>query len=225
MSQKTFITFAGWAGIATFVLFVFGLAFQFAAGPPPEFGDTVKLTRHIHDHATLIVAAGLVITLALMIELALVVGIRELLRQAGASWVPAANLFLLFYVVAYPLGLVASGLLIAATTESVTGGDASAVRALWGGGLSLLGAVSFLPLILATVIYAIAVLRTGVLPRWTAWIAWMAALGGVAAVPAAFNGGGFYSQVGAAPSLLQGVPGLVWVLVVSITMIRRPASR
>jgi hypothetical protein len=126
--------------------------------------------------------------------------------------------------VAYPIGLVASGLLIAATTEAVSKSDASAVRALWGGGFSLLGAVSYLPLALASVTYAIAVQRTGVLPRWTAWVGWIAALGAAAAVPGALGGTSFYSQVGTAPALIEGVPGLVWLLVVSISMIRRPAT-
>jgi hypothetical protein len=57
------------------------------------------------------------ISLALMIGLLLVVGVRQLIRGAGGVWVPAGDVFLLFYVVAYPSGLVANGLLIAAVTK------------------------------------------------------------------------------------------------------------
>lgn len=222
MSEKGFIRFAGWAGLAAFVLFVSGLGAEAAAGPPPSFTDTPALTGYLHNHVTLLISAGLLISLALMIELVLVVGVRDLVRSAGGAWASIGNLFLLFYVVAYPMGLVASGLLIAAATEAGSVGDASAIRALWGGGFSLLGAVTYLPLMLASVTYAFAVQRTRVLPTWTAWVGWIAALGAAAAVPAAFGGTGFYSQVGTAPALIQGVPGLVWLLVVSITMIRRP---
>lgn len=122
---------------------------------------------------------------------------------------------------AYPLGLIATGLLIAAATEAGSLGDASAIRALWGGGYSLLGAVTYLPLMFASVTYAVVVRGTGALPRWTAWVGWVAALGALAAIPAAFGGSGAYSQLGPVPGLIQGIPGLVWLLVVSISMVRR----
>jgi hypothetical protein len=220
MPARGFIRFAGWAGVAAFVLFVGGLVAQGAAGPSPSFTDTAALTGYLRNHESLLISAGLLISLALMVELVLVVGVRDLIRGAGGAWASAGNVFLLFYVVAYPMGLVASGLLIAAATEAASKGDASAVRALWGGGFSLLGAVTYLPLMLASLTYAFAVQRTGVLPRWTAWVGWIAALGAAAAVPAALGGTGFYSQVGAAPGLIQGVPGLAWLLVVSISVIR-----
>jgi hypothetical protein len=73
---------------------------------------------------------------------------------------------------------------------------------------------------LASATYALAVLGTRVLPPWTSLVGWIAALGAAAAIPAAVGGTGFYSQLGTAPGLIQGVPGLVWVLVVSISMLR-----
>jgi hypothetical protein len=220
MSEKEWTKLAGWAGLASFALFVCGLGTEAAAGPPPAFADNAALLSHLRDHSTVFISAGLLISLSLMIELILVLGIRDLVRSAGAAWASVGDLFLLFYVVAYPIGLVASGLLIAATTEAISKGDVSTIRALWGGGFSLLGAVAFLPLILGSITYAVAVQRTGVLPRWTAWVAWIAALGAAAAVPSAFGGTGFYSQLGPAPALLQGVPGLAWLLVASISMVR-----
>lgn len=225
MSEQGFVRFAGWAGVATFVLFVGGLVVQGAAGPPPSFTDTAAITGYLRNHESLLISSGLLISLALMIELVLVAGVRQLIRGAGGGWVPAGDVFLFFYVVAYPMGLVASGLLIAAATEAATKGDASAVRALWGGGYSLLGAVTYLPLMLASATYALTVRGSGALPRWTAWVGWIAAVGAAAAVPAAFGGAGFYSQVGAAPALIQGVPGLAWLLVVSVSVLRAPGVR
>jgi hypothetical protein len=182
------------------------------------------LVAHLHDHASLLIGGGLLISLSLMIELVLVLGIRDVIRGAGGAWSSIGNLFLLFYVVAYPMGLVASGLLIAAVTEAGSTGDASSVRALWGGGLSILGAVTYLPLMLASATYGVAVQGTGALPRWTAWMGWIAAVGAAAAIPAAFGGTGVYSQVGTAPSMIQGIPGLAWLLVVSISLIRHRAT-
>jgi hypothetical protein len=221
MADRAWTTLAGWAGVASFVLFVGGLVTEAAAGPPPDFVNNAALVSHLRDHSTALISAGILISLSLMIELVLILGIRDLIRSAGTAWAPIGNLFLLFYVVAYPIGLIASGLLIAATTEAISKGDVSTIRALWGGGFSLLGAVAFLPLMLGSIAYAVAVQRTGVLPRWTAWVAWVAALGAAAAVPSAFGGTGFYSQLGPAPALIQGVPGLAWLLVTSVSMVRR----
>jgi hypothetical protein len=221
MPERVWTAVAGWAGIASFVLFIGGLVTEAAAGPPPDFMDNTALVSHLRGHSSVFISAGILISLSLMIELVLVLGIRDLIRSTGAAWAPVGNLFLLFYVVAYPVGLVATGPLIAATTEAISKGDASTVRALWGAGFSLLGATSFVPLALGSVAYAVAVQRTGVLPRWTGWVAWVAALGAAAAVPSAFGGTGFYSQLGLAPALLQGIPGLAWLLVASISMVRR----
>jgi len=219
-----FTSLAGWAGLAAFVLFVGGLVLEGSAGPSPTFRDTAAISRYLHDHASLLIGGGLAICSALMLELVLVVGFRELVRGGAADWTSAGTLFVLFYVVAYPLGLVATGLLIAAANEAGNGGDAGAVRALWGGGYSILGAVTYLPLMFASVTYALLVQATGVLPRWTAWVGWIAALGAAAAIPAAFGGSAPYSQVGPVPGLIQGIPGLAWLLVASITMIRRPRA-
>ncbi len=225
MPEQAFVRFAGWAGIAAFVCLVGGLVIQSAAGPPPSFTDTAALMSHLRNHSQLLISGGVFISLALMLELVMVVGFRELVRGAAANWTSVGTLFLLCYVVAYPLGLMASGLLIAAVTEAGSVGDAAAVRALWGGGYSVLGAVTYLPLTFGTVSYALVVRATGILPRWTAWVGWIAALGALAAIPAALGGTGSYSQVGPLPAAIQGVPGLAWLLVVAISMIRRRSPR
>lgn len=221
MNNRRFIQLAGWAGAAAFVLFVAGLVLEGSAGPSPSFKDTATISAYLHNHAALLISGGLAISTALMLELVMVVGFRELVRRQAADWSSAGTLFVLFYVVAYPLGLIATGLLIAATTEAGSLGDSSAIRALWGGGYSLLGAVTYLPLTFASVTYAVVVQRTGALPRWTAWVGLVAALGAAAAVPAAFGGSGAYSQLGPVPGLIQGIPGLLWLLVVSTSMVRR----
>jgi hypothetical protein len=220
MSNRRFIRFAGWAGAAAFLLFVVGLILEGSAGPSPSLTSTAAITGYLHNHASLLIGGGLAISSALMLELVLVVGFRELVRAGAADWTSAGTLFVLFYVVAYPLGLAATGMLIAAATEAGSLGNAGAVRALWGGGFSILGAVTYLPLMFASVTYALVVQSTGILPRWTAWVGWIASLGAAAAIPAAFGGSGAYSQVGPVPGLVQGIPGLAWLLVVSITMIR-----
>lgn len=219
MNKRFWIRLTGWAGLTAFVLFIAGLGLDFAAGPPPKFSDTAILMGYVHSHAALLIAAGLVISLSLMFELVMVIGVRDLIRSASAAWAPVGDLLLLAYVVAYPMGLVFGGLLIAAASEATSRGDASATGALWAAAFSL-QPVTYLPLILGTAAYAVAIQRTAALPRWTAVVAWIAVLGGAIAAPAAFGGVGLYSQYGIGPSLLQGVPGLVWLLVVALSVLR-----
>jgi len=126
-------------------------------------------------------------------------------------------------VVGLAMALVGFGLLIAATTEAAIKGDPAVTRALWGGTFSLLGALNYMLLVLVQGVYAFAVQRNAILPRWNSWIAWIAAVGSAAAIPTAFGGTGFYSQLGLAPLLLS-LPGLAWNLGGAISMIRRPSA-
>jgi len=203
-----------------------GFSLYLAAGSPPDFTDAPKFTTYVHEHAMLIIAAALVFGLDFTMLLVWFVGIRDLIRSAGGAWVSIGDLAMLAYVVGLAVGFVGFGLLIAAVTEAASKSDASATSALWAGAFSALGAVDYLLLILVQGTYAFAVQRTSVLPRWNAWIAWVAALGSAAAVPAAFGGTGFYSQLGLAPLLLS-LPGLAWNFGAAISMIRltRPAVR
>src|ERR1700726_5022560 len=112
MSEQRFVHFGGWAGAVAFVLFTGGLVVQGSAGPPPSFTDSAAISAYLRNHEPLLITAGLLISLALMIELLFVAGVRQLIRGAGGGWIPAGDVFLFFYVVAYPMGLVASGLLM-----------------------------------------------------------------------------------------------------------------
>lgn len=221
LSEASWIRFAGWAGIATVTLDVVAMGFNFAAGQPPNYTDASKFTSYVHNGGTLLIATGLLFTFSFTIGMAFVLGVRDLIATAGGAWRSVANLFLVANAVAYAVGYVAIGLLIASVTEATTKGDPAVVRALYGGGFSVLGAVNYAELVLAVAVYGFAVRRTGFLPRWTGWLAWIAALGGAASIPAAFGGTGVYSQLGPATLVTGFLPLLVWSLAVAICMVRR----
>jgi len=167
LSEASWIRFAGWAGIAVVILDVVAMGFNLAAGQPPNDTDASRFTSYIHSGGTLLTMAGLLFTLSFTMGMAFVVGIRELIALGGGAWRSVANLFLIANAVAYAVGYVAIGLLIASVTEGTTKGDPAVVRALYGGGFSVLGAVNYAELVLAVAIYGFAVGRTGFLPRWT----------------------------------------------------------
>jgi len=223
LSEAGWIRLAGWAGVVAVIAYIVGFGLYLAAGSPPDFTDTTKFTAYVHDHSTLIIAAALVFGLDFVALLVWFVGVRDLIRSIGGAWVSVADVSMFAYVVGLAMGMVGFGLLIAATTEAATKGDAAVTRALWGGSFSLLGALNYILLVLVQGVYAIAVQRTAILPRWNARIAWIAAVCSAAAIPTAFGGLGFYSQLGLAPLLLS-LPGLAWNLGGAISMIRRPIS-
>lgn len=223
--EALWIRLAGWAGIATVVLDLVAIGFYMVAGQPPDYADASKYTAYVHNGGMVLIAAALVFSVSFTVGMAFITGIRDLIAAAGGLWRSVGNLFLLANGVAYAVGLVGVGLLIASATEATTKADPAVTRALMGGGFSILGAVNYTELVLAVAVYAYYDGRTGFLPRWTGWLGWIAVLGGAACIPAAFGGTGFYSQLGAAPLTIGFIPLLVWSLSVAVCMTgARPRS-
>lgn len=228
LTEAGWIRLAGWAGVGTVVLDVVAMVFNFAPGVPADYTDARRFAAYVHHGGNLLILAGLLFAVSFTIGMAFVVGIRDLIATGGGAWRSIANLFLVANAVAYAVGYVGIGLLIASVTEATTKGDPAVIRALFGGGFSTLGAVNYAELAFAVALYGFAVRRIGFLPRWTGWLAWIAALGAVASMPAAFGGAGFYSQLGPATFITAFLPLLAWSLAVAICMVRRapgPAVR
>jgi len=220
--DESFVRLAGWAGVLCFGLYIVAFALYLAAGPPPPFADAPQFARYVHDHGALVIAASVAFALDFTLLVVWFLGVRDLVRAAGGQWHSVADLFMTSYVIALAIALVGVGTLIAAATDAAAAGDTYSTRGLWGAGFSILGAVDYLPLGLTQAVYAFAIQRTGALPRWNAWLGWLAAAGSFAAVPTAFGGSGFYSQLGLAPLLLN-LPALAWSLGAAVCMIRRRA--
>lgn len=223
MTRAASIQTAGWAGVGAVVLYSIGFGLYLAAGQPPVLTNAPSLMDYVRNHATLFISSGLVFSVNFALLLVWFVGVRDLIRAAGNSWRSVADISMYAYVAGLAMAFVAMALLIAAVTAAWSLGDPSATRILWFAGFTALGAVNYVLLAMVQALFALAVQRGGILPRWNAWIAWIAALGSVAAIPAAYGGIGFYSQFGLAPLLLS-LPGLAWNLGASISMIRRGAD-
>jgi len=70
-----------------------------------------------------------------------------------------------------------------------------------------------------------AILFTRVLPKWIGWLSWFSFFTCILAMPAMYFGRantyGFYNVAGWGPTVIANIPPLVWILAVSITMIRK----
>lgn len=141
----------------------------------------------------------------------------------AASGASVADVAAYAYFGAVASSIVGFGALLGSVVGAQALGDATLTRGLWFGSFAILH-ISLLPLALAQALYAIALVRTGALPRWNGWLGALAALGTLAAIPAAYGGTGFYSVVGLSSVALADVPGLAWNLGAAISMIRRAAA-
>jgi len=157
-------------------------------------------------------------------------GLRHLVREARSEseWIGT----LLFGAALGWLAVtvVADGLEGGAVLDTLNGNaDASAVRALVFGTLLIYnGSIAFgiTGLFLASAAWA--TFDSGVLPRWTGWIAVAAAVLCVASVPAMYAGpvnpAGFYNPGGWGPAIVANFPPMIWFLIVSVILIRRPGA-
>lgn len=220
--QDAFVRLAGWAGIGAFVAYLVGFGFYLMAGPPPGFADAGRFLTYARDQGALIISSALAFGVDFAMLFIWFTGVRDMIRRAGGAWTSVADTTAYAYFAALAMAMVGFGLLIGAVVSAQALGDPAVSRSLWFGCFTILH-ISLLPLALVQALYAIAVLRTGVLPRWNGWLGGIAALGAVAAVPGAYGGTGFYSPLGLAGVLLSDVPTLAWNLAAAISMIRRPA--
>lgn len=219
VDKGAFISIAGWAGIAAFAAYFVGFGFYLTAGPPPAFGDAARFMNYVSGHGNLIISSALAFGLDFTLLFVWFSGVRELIRRGGGIWTNVADVAAYAYFAALAVAMVGFGALIGAVISAQVLGDPAITRSLWFGCFATLH-LSLWPLALVQALYALAIVRTGVLPRWNGWLGALAALGALATVPAAYGGAGFYSSLGLAGVLLTDLPSLAWNLGAAIFMIR-----
>ena len=126
--------------------------------------------------------------------------------------------------------LVANGMEGGAALDTLNGNaDPSVARTLLEGNLLIYnGSIAFVVtgLFLGAAGYATFV--TGLLPRWTGWLAYIGAVLCALCVPAMFGGAvdtkAFYNAGGWGPVIIANFPYAVWIVAVSLYMIRGRGS-
>jgi hypothetical protein len=171
------------------------------------------------------VLLGLCLYVTLMV---FAVGFRDLIRRADAEYEWLGTLSLAAMTVWHGVTLVANGLEGGAALDTLGGSaDPSAVRALTMGYLLIYnGSIAFVMTALYLAAVGYATLATRILPRWTGWLAYAAAVLCVVCIPAMYGGpadpAGFYNAGGWGPAIVASFPPLLWFLVASIFLIRKP---
>jgi hypothetical protein len=220
---------AGWFGVAGFVVFLVALPLYFiGVGPAAPLEDTAKYSALITRTNTFVIIRTAVADPLIMVGLLVfMAGLRHLILRAREDYEWVATLFFGVGLVVIAIELVADGLQAGAALDTSVKADPTVVRALNEGSFPMYGAIglTMATLMLASAGYAI--LGTGVLPRWTGWFAYGAAFLNLAAVPSILGGTnitGFYTASGYAPFIGQAVM-LIWFLVASVSMIGIRESR
>ena len=213
----------GVVGLGYFVLQVLGAVLFMVAGNPPSFGDAKKYADFISSGSGLFLGDAFLTGVATMVFVAFALGIRGVIREAAerGEWVGtlAFGAALLLAAIAF----AGAALEATAAIVSTTGTDPTTVRALWVA-TSLMFTFIYLPaaLLLATVSYA--ALRIRILPNWAGWLGIVAGILNLAAVATVFGGTGDYGAVGLLPYVLGFAPGQLWILGVSVALLRAAPS-
>jgi hypothetical protein len=195
-------------GVATFGLSLVSIPLYFVYDGPPPVSNV--LARSLLDVLTVAALVGFL------------VGLRQLLRDArpDAEWL--ANLFLALGLVYATTSFVATSIQVGAVLGTDGSLDPTTIGGHGEGSILLFGPLARLLTAGCLAAAAAAVLRSGVLPRWTARAAQGVALFHLAMVPSLFAGtrpADFYSVNGwnipVAASLF-----LAWVLAASLAVAR-----
>jgi hypothetical protein len=230
MKDLKVIQQTGWFGLAGFVVFLVELILRVAPGSPPLITDAVGHTQFLASHRPIVltwVLLDMVMYICLMLFFA---GFRQLIIKTNAEYEWVGTLALVAGAVWWAVSLVADGLEGGAVLETIGGApDVIAVKTLVEGTLLIYnGAIAFAVTGFFMGLAGYAILGTGALPRWVGYFAWVSAILCALSVPAMFvnsmDHNAFYNAVGWGPMVVANLPPLIWFLVASILMIRKPIS-
>lgn len=223
MSDLKVRRWAGWFGVAGFIVFLVALPLYFVGvGPAARLEDAAQFSDLItRTNTFILIRATLADPLIMIGLLVFLAGFRHLIRQARQDYEWIATLILGAGLVVVTLALVGDGLEAGAALDTWVKADPIAVRGLMEASFPIYGAIGLImsALLLASAGYA--TLGTGVLPRWTGWLAYAAAVACLATAPSILGGTditGFYTASGYATFIGQ-LAMVVWFLVASVSMI------
>jgi hypothetical protein len=180
-----------------------------SGGEPPDVKDNTpqEIVKHYADNKDEIMLSSILGAIAMTALLFFAGYLRKVLSAAtaGASMLPS--------IVLAGASIMAVGLAIDSTISFALADAADDVDPVAVQSLQMLWDNDFIPIALGSVVFllsaGLAIVETGVLPRWLGWVAVLLAIVGL-------------TPVGWAAFLI----GAIWILVVSIllTMRARPAT-
>jgi len=192
--------------------------------PPPESSSAAIRDFFINERTALVVQ-GWLYALGSVLLLWFALAVRSVLRTASSDS-HLGEVFFAGTVVVAGLSLVAMAIQIV-VVKAASRVSPEAVRVV--GYDFVLAQFLLAGFIVATtaIAYAGCVVRSGVLPRWTAWVAVMAAVLNLAGTLAVLVPDGAFSINGSVVVWLPGVSTVVWYLSAAVSLLRlgrQPAS-
>lgn len=207
-----------WLGLAAAVTLVAGTGLLGAI--PDKDDGGVRLSQYFGDHRGALVAASIVIAVTSALNVAFWLGLRRLTvnedvgRVAGD--VGVASVLLAFAMFAVGAAALQTGALLAGRQGGLEPAMASSLVLLFTAATNLGSA----PTVLLGLAFALVLWRSDLLPRWFAPALAVAGAAHVLALLAVTDPGTMFSPGGAMPYIGPALYTM-WVLVASITLLRR----
>ncbi|MCX4692348.1 hypothetical protein [Streptomyces sp. NBC_01408] len=202
-------------GIAAGLLAAVGVPLYFVySGAPPASNVLTRILLNILTCGALLV---------------FLTGLRHLIRSAGAGFDWPASLLFGSGVAYVTVTLVAASIEAGTVLEHPTGTlDPTVDGTLAHANMLLHGSVARLLTAILLTAAGYAILRSGVLPRWTGHLAYAVAVINLAFVPSLFYGtdaGDFYSAVGWGNTAMTAALIVYWALAVGIAALTRSSRQ
>jgi hypothetical protein len=215
----------GVLGIFWFAVQVAGVVLFVLAGNPPSFDDAKKFADFISSGSGLFLADAFLTGVGSMVLLMVLTGLRRVVREAGPEWEWAAVLAFGAGLVLVAVQVIGAAVEATVALASTSGSDPMTVRTAWLL-YSFIFTFIYLPIVVLLGTVSFVVFRAHALPAWTGWLGGICAVLNLAAVFTIFGGTGNNGPNGLLPLILGFAPAAIWVLAVSISLLRAvPVSR
>ena len=230
MGENNAWRWGAYAGIASVVLAIVGYLVLVvgSGGALPNTPDTSKFADYMARHVGQVAAFAWIGSLAFVVSLPFIVSVRQVIRAARGEWEWAAGVAFAAGISFVVLVLVHFALFAATTIDTTVNGDPAALKALFLVGAVIGGTIEWLTTALFMLAVSYVILKSGVLPGWTAWLGYVAAALNLVSSLSIFGGGdtrGFFTATGFVGFIFGIVPFLVWVAAISIAMLGAPEAR
>jgi hypothetical protein len=213
----------GTFGVAGFVVFLIATPLYFIGPSQPARTENAAqladfLTKTSAQILTRTTIADPIIIACFVVFLA---GFRHLIRQARPDYEWVATLVFGAGLAFVTLQLVADAFQGGAALDASVSADPTVGRALFEASYVLYGAIGLIMVALMLSSAGFAILKTGVLPKWTGWAAIASAVVNLIAAPSIYGGTdytSFYSASGWVTYIAQ-LTFVIWFLIASVSLI------
>ena len=170
MGELNVWRWGAYAGIASVVLAIVGYLVLVVGSAIPGVPETTKFADWMAGNVGKVAAFAWIGSLAFVVLLPFIVSVRQVIRGARGEWEWAAGVAFAAGISFVVLALVRFALFAATTIDTTVNGDPVAVKALFLVGAVIGGTIAWLAAALFMLAASYVILKSKVLPLWTAWV-------------------------------------------------------